>query len=311
MPVKRLPLLQTSRTPFIVHDSLSTRLASILFKLNQGEKLHPQQLADEFSVDVRTIQRDLNVRLAELPILKENQQYQLDPSYLGRINANSLKSFAMLSGIEGLFPRLDHQFIKQLSQQLKEPSLAVKGQHYEGFDTALVQRFDIIEKAIREHWIVNFQYQKRDGIEKHYTDVHPYRLTNHDGIWYLAALDGQHLKSFAISRIGLISLSQTRFIFKPNIVAQLDEDDSIWLGEKQPVTLQVTGKAMQYFKRRALLPKQQLVSETDDCLTFTTQIRHADQLLPIVQYWIPYVRIIEPIALQEALVSQLQGYLTN
>lgn len=292
-----------------MHDPLSTRLASILFKLNQGDKLHPQQLAEEFSVDVRTIQRDLNVRLADLPILKENQHYHLNPSYLGRLNTTSLKSFAMLAGINGLFPRLDHKFITQLSQQLKEPSLEVKGQHYEGFDASLVQRFEIMEKAIREQWIVHFHYKKRDGVEKHYTDLHPYRLTNHDGIWYLAALDGQQLKSFAISRIVLVSLSQTRFSINPNIVAQLDKEDSIWLGEKKTVTLQVTGRAMQYFKRRALLPKQRLVAEIDDCLTLTTQIRHEDQLLPIVQYWIPYVRIVEPKEMQDALVVQLQTYL--
>ncbi|MFO1279514.1 MAG: hypothetical protein U1F04_08010 [Burkholderiaceae bacterium] len=40
----------------------------MLVKLNQGEKLNPQALADEFGVNLRTIQRDLNVRFAYLPL---------------------------------------------------------------------------------------------------------------------------------------------------------------------------------------------------------------------------------------------------
>jgi len=49
------------------HDTLAFRLAQMLVKLNQGEKLDPQTLAKEFGVNLRTIQRDLNVRFAYLP----------------------------------------------------------------------------------------------------------------------------------------------------------------------------------------------------------------------------------------------------
>ena len=51
-----------------VHDTLVYRLSRILFKLNQGEALDPRALAREFAVNLRTIQRDLNVRLAELQL---------------------------------------------------------------------------------------------------------------------------------------------------------------------------------------------------------------------------------------------------
>ena len=41
------------------HDTLALRLTAILRKLNDGEKLVPRELADEFNVGIRTIQRDL------------------------------------------------------------------------------------------------------------------------------------------------------------------------------------------------------------------------------------------------------------
>ena len=46
------------------HDTLVRRLALILVKLNQGEKLDPRQLAEEFNVNLRTIQRDINERFS-------------------------------------------------------------------------------------------------------------------------------------------------------------------------------------------------------------------------------------------------------
>ena len=40
-------------------DTLATRLVQILVKLNNGEALCARELAEEFNVSVRTIQRDL------------------------------------------------------------------------------------------------------------------------------------------------------------------------------------------------------------------------------------------------------------
>lgn len=53
------------------HDTIATRLALILTKLNNGERFTIEELADEFNVNVRTIQRDLNERLSYIPIIKD------------------------------------------------------------------------------------------------------------------------------------------------------------------------------------------------------------------------------------------------
>ena len=52
------------------HDTLVRRLALILVRLNQGEKLDPKQLAIDFNVNLRTIQRDINERFSYLPLEK-------------------------------------------------------------------------------------------------------------------------------------------------------------------------------------------------------------------------------------------------
>ncbi|UYB73081.1 DeoR family transcriptional regulator [Aeromonas veronii] len=55
------------------HDTLAQRLGVILTKLNNGQRLVISELAHEFNVSARTIQRDLNVRLAYLPLERDGQ----------------------------------------------------------------------------------------------------------------------------------------------------------------------------------------------------------------------------------------------
>ena len=42
------------------HDKLATRLVHILTMFNDGMRLYINELAKEFGVDIRTIQRDFN-----------------------------------------------------------------------------------------------------------------------------------------------------------------------------------------------------------------------------------------------------------
>jgi predicted DNA-binding transcriptional regulator YafY len=67
----------------------------------------------------------------------------------------------------------------------------IKGHQYEnlgGKETLFAQ----LEQAILGHHPISYTYQKPEG-EKSYASVQPYKLVNHDGIWYLAGVDGDRL----------------------------------------------------------------------------------------------------------------------
>ena len=80
------------------HDTLVYRLAQMLVKLNQGGILELQALADEFGVNLRTVQRDLNERFAYLPRQKTEGRYRLDPVFLGKPSTRDIERFACLAG---------------------------------------------------------------------------------------------------------------------------------------------------------------------------------------------------------------------
>lgn len=291
------------------HNTLVYRLAQMLVKLNQGEKLEPRALAEEFGVNMRTIQRDLNQRFAYLPLEKIDGRYQLDPTFLGKISIKDIQRFASLAGVKGLFPSLGNDFLRDIFDSRLQSALLVKGHNYEDIgDKGFL--FRDLEKAIIAHHPVSFSYMKPEGL-KPYQSVSPYKLVNHKGIWYLVGQDGEKIKSFSISKLSNLLTLETFFVWDSKIDTHLAEDDGIWLSDaKQEVVLKVRAEVAGYFKRRKLIANQVIEKELEDGgLIISAKIGHTNQILPIVRYWIPNIWIISPGDLQVELDKDLNDYL--
>lgn len=295
-----------------VHDTLVYRLSQVLTKLNRGESLDPQNLADEFGVNLRTIQRDLNVRFGCLPLVKAGGRYRMDEAHLGKLTIKDIEQFASLSGVSGLFPQLSDRFLRGIFDSDGRSAWLVRGHHYEDL-RGQTELFTELERAIVEHRHVKFTYNKAAGLGKVHQQVEPYKLVNHKGIWYLAAWDEGRMKSFSITKVTAFTSERSEFSPRPNVEAELASSDSIWLGSpRQRVVLRVDSQVAEYFKRRKLIPNQLIEKEVDggDLLVSTTVVK-ADEILPIVRYWIPHVRILEPLEFQRQLDAGLDSYLAQ
>ena len=290
------------------HDTLVYRLAQILIKLNQGEKLDPLALADEFGVNLRTIQRDLNERFAYLPLQKVNGRYHLDPVFLGKLSSRDIERFAGLAGVRGLFPSLNDDFLRDIFDNRVQETWLVKGHHYENL-AGKEQQFKDLERAIAGRLQLAFDYRKPEGL-KHYRAISPYKLVNHKGIWYLAALDDDKLKAFSFSKISNANVLESGFAWSKDIDNRLAQEDGIWLSDRpMDVTLKVGPEVAAYFKRRKLIANQVIEQElSDGSLMISSTVGHANQVMPIVRYWLPHIRIISPPSLQEELEQGLLAY---
>ena len=291
------------------HDTLVRRLVLILVKFNQGEKLDPAALAEEFGVNLRTIQRDLNERFAYLPIERVDGLYHLNPVFLGKLSTRDIQHFAGLAGVRGLFPTISEDFLRDIFDARIQSALLVKGHHYEdlgGKDRDFWQ----LERAIVAHHCVSFEYEKEGGT-KSYANVEPYMLVNHKGIWYLAAKDGGRLKSFSFSRIERLLVADTTFEPEPSIERTLVDDDGIWFGEQRTeIVLQVDKTVATFFTRRKLIANQVIEKKRQDGgLILSAKVSHLNAVLPIVRYWIPHIRIISPEGLPAELDRELADYL--
>lgn len=291
------------------HDTLVYRLAQMLVKLNQGEKLDPQALADEFGVNLRTIQRDLNVRFAYLPLAKTEGRYHLDPTFLGKLNTRDIERFAGLAGVSGLFPSLSDDFLRDIFDARIQSALLVKGHHYENL-AGKEASFSQLELAIVSRRHITFDYIREDGA-KSYATIAAFKLMNNKGIWYLVARDGDKLKTFSFAKIDGLRLLDTQFDPDPEIDKKLAQEDGVWLGgESKEIVLKIASNVAGYFKRRRLIANQVIEKELEDGgLIISAKVGHPNQVLPIVRYWIPHIRIISPEGLQGEMERELATYL--
>jgi predicted DNA-binding transcriptional regulator YafY len=292
------------------HDTLVYRLAQILVKLNQGERLNPQGLADEFGVNPRTIQRDLNVRFAYLPLQKSEGHYHLDPTFLGKLSTKDVERFASLAGVRGLFPPLSDDFLRDVFDARIQAAVMVKGHNYESM-VGKEATFRSLEQAIVGRQHIAFDYQKESGL-KFYTGVAPFKLINHKGIWYLAARDGEKIKSFSFAKIENLHFLESSFSADPDIDKRLAEEEGVWLNDdKTEIVLKIDCEVAGYFKRRKLIANQVIEKELEDGgLILSAKVGHPNQVVPIVRYWIPHIRIISPEGLQTEMESEIAAYLT-
>ncbi len=292
-----------------IHERLADRLANILTKLNMGHQLSIKELAADFGVSTRTISRDFDRLNTYLPLLQdiESKKYYLDLNYLGKIAPKDIHNFAQLSGINHLYPSLDMSFLRELLDSRAHQIYSAKGYSFEDV-SQFKELFKVLGKAIQEQRQISFVYKGEPRL------VQPYRLIHHHGSWYLAAVRKNQLRTYRISHIQLMQSpdEDSQFVPDPNIVKLVENDDSIWFGQdKQEIILSIDSQVAFYFKQRSILPEQQIVKELNDGgLLVSSKINHDMQLLPLIRFWIPHLKIVNPEGLQEELEIDLKKYLS-
>ena len=291
------------------NTKLAQRIGAILFKLNQGERLDTQELADEFNVSLRTIQRDFCERLNFLEWEECGDRfYKIDRKKLGILTDEDIQRFALFSSINHLFPQIDRTFYQEKLLQ----SIQVKGIDYEKIEH-LASEFESLNQAIQNHQQIIFYYIKNGNDKGKYYKVCPYCLTNKNGVWYIIATEQNKQKTFCFTQIKQLKVLPETFIPNTQLIAEIKENDTISFGNQLPeVVIQVSKFAAPYFIRRALLPNQNILHKLEDGgLLISCKNVHELDITPTVQYWIPHLTIISPVALQTTMIEKLQHYLIN
>lgn len=97
------------------------------------------------------------------------------------------------------------------------------------------------------------------------------------------------------------------------IETRIKEGESIWFSEvKFEVLIKVDSTVANYFLRRALLPEQELTKTCDDgSLIIATTVADDIQILPIIKYWMPHLKIISPEHLHQKILEDIDTYLNQ
>lgn len=289
-------------------EKLAQRLSYILAQLHQGAAIDKHRLAQDFRVNVRTIERDLGERLYGIAERTAEGRWQLTLAARATIPARHLGTYARLVGAEHLFPDISLRYLlEQLeAQQPAQTALLVQSMPNEDMQGHGPQ-FALLQRAIEQQYECCFTYKAK------HRHVQPYRLIHKNGVWYLAAVEGLQLKNFSVALIqSLQSDEASHFTPDPQHHDYINRKGDVWFtASTTEVLLRVDSEIAHYFVRRAILPEQQHRKDADDSLLVTTRVSHLSQLLPVVRYWLPHVRILQPLAWHQTLVQGLEQALAR
>jgi len=285
-------------------DKVAIRLTQMIRAFNDGKRLTVDEMADEFQVHTRTVQRDLS-RFAFLPIEPEEGRYFLADYALGKLSYKDVKHFSSISGIGKLYPRLSDEKISDILNPKTSKALKVNAYSHENL-LALSKEFDALGAAVLNRHRVAFVYSKKRR------EVDPYKLLNNNGIWYLLAVEDGVLKHFTFSKIKQLSIrSEVTFDADSKVLKMIEENTQGWVSQEPiEVTLQIDLEVAEYFLRRELLPQQEVVEKNASHLILKAKVAYEEEVFRMVRYWIPHIRILEPIELQEKLENSLKSYLS-
>ena len=278
------------------YDKALTRLVSILTKLYNDEQLSVKELALEFNVSTRTIQRDFNERLISFPIYQENKLWKMQEGFKLE-KTTSIEDQVVLDIMEKLVDGVGDRFslkAKSLLSKIKNddlnPIYAKLNMEDIGDKLEVVQQLEV---SIKSKLAVDCNYKLKEG-KTFPIKINPLKVANYEGFWYLIAQDindKKRLKKYYLKNIFNIKITDMSFEINPKIEELLENSISIWFQEQNEpfeVKIHISNVISKYIKRKPIAPTQVIESVYEDgSLDIIVKVTHEMEVLPLVKYWLP------------------------
>ncbi|CAK1963498.1 Transcriptional regulator [Vibrio crassostreae] len=277
-------------------EKLALRLGDILTRLYRGEVLSISWLMEEYGVSEKTLRRDFNQRLVNAPIVKVEDGYRLE-SQTGS-GTITVKRIFDDSGLSSLLPPKHNISTSASTILFKNPRI----EDTHKFDGVFTQ----INSAITSRAIIDLTYQGRL-----ITQVHPYRLVNDRGIWYLSGVASGQLYSYRLAKVSQIQTTEDKYYPAPKVLENIRRVGMEWLtAENADVLLQVDVEVASHFIDGVILPNQQLLKELPDgSLLVSSRVSKLGEIMPILKQWMPRIEVLSPTTLKLELMRELYASL--
>lgn len=269
------------------------------------------ELAKELDVSTKTIQRDLYDNLKNFGAIKEGRTWKIDPKLQEDNLASNEKMILgildeMAKGAGKIFYSKAHSLLSQVTQQLEHPIFAnINGEYLEEKSIAL---FEQIELAIKQKVEIKFDY------ENYNFHVKPLKLAFFDGFWYLLALhigEKEVFKKYHLKTIKNVQILENNFEIPQIVENRLRYANSVWfnLDEQFVVRLFIDKNIKKYFERKPLRGQTIVGEDKDGSIEIEIKLTHEMEIIPLILWYIPYIKVLEPQWLAADVKSRVQEYL--
>jgi predicted DNA-binding transcriptional regulator YafY len=294
------------------NDKILTRLTKILRKLSQKSMPRIKELAMEFNVTERTIQRDVYQRLLYFPIEKnsEGQLQFIDGFSLDQSILNSdemMFTYLTLSQIKELNPNFGTT-IDTIFSKLLKPDFKAQHSSKDAMQETESRWVQTLEDAILKNHLVTLELHNAT------IDVKAYKLVNNNDNWSLFAEDFNDgkVKWIPLSTIQNVAVHETRFKLKKPVDEILDNVHESWFktAHSTEIEVYVHHEIAYFFKRNNILPSQRILKENEDgSLVIQFIANTQDEVNDAVKTWLPYLRVTKPEQYNQQLIAKMQEYI--
>jgi predicted DNA-binding transcriptional regulator YafY len=291
------------------------RLVRILNRLDTEGKVSPRQLADEFNVNMRTAQRDLElINMAEFPLVAMTKgSYSFMPGFSLKRLPMSSEEASLLAFMCDIAQSMGGDFEKSFKSLHSKVVLTANQESPFHAILQVTPKTDVpfiedLRKAINESRKVETRYSNAKTYR-----LRPLKIVFSDGFWYLfAQVEGRkYNQTFRLDRMTAVELLDERFEPPKDVDKLLQAKKSIWFGLKRiTVLLKVSAEVAPYFKAAAYLPEQRIVRmEKDGCIALETKVSHLMEVRPTIFRWMPFIKVLKPRELREEVRGVVRAYL--
>ncbi len=305
------------------YDKKIFRLLYVLNKLDGGKTLSTKELAGEFSVTRRTVQRDIELlNMTGFPVVeREEGGYSFQDGFSLKRASLSKEEASLLSFLCEVSDTLGGPFkdtfngllSKVISDDNASSSFYVKIPQGMELKGPLRKTANLLDEAISDSNKVKLLYQTKGKTEE--LSLCPLKIIFFDGFWYLLARpDGKSfLIKLRIERMENVTIQKDRYFSPPrNLKTILDQSVNIRFSEKRDIKVQliVSTEAAGYFQKRSYVPIQKIVKTlANGSIKIESKISQYEEILPVILRWLPHARVESPKDLKKKVDEILRSYL--
>ena len=294
------------------YDKAMRRIYEIFQRAYDGETINIKELAIEFGVSEKTIQRDIHQRTSLGQMMERTkggfvltQKSKLASpkdtvtlEILERLSENLGSDFAMRA--KSLLTRLKEQLDPAVFAKIQMEDI---GSH--------MQAMSELDMAIKESLEVTFTYKlTKKSFE---VNAKPHKIASFDGFWYLIATDIREniIKKYHIKSIGGLKLTSNKFKTSKKLQEHLENAINIWFSpdsKAYTAKLWISREICKYFERKPLNKSQSVMPDMGDYI-LEVKITDDYEIIPEIMKWIPFVRPLEPQTLADEVERRVAQYL--
>lgn len=282
------------------------RRSAIYMRMALGDIVHTASLAKEYGVSERTIQLDMKELMLSYDIVSDKKGYyrlKEIPKPIDEEMKEIVKSLLYFLGVDSFVEFKD----------VIENILGVHNEKYLIFDSKKeniknFSNFKLILQMLRWNYSLEIEYNDKKKV------IHPFKIANLNGYWYLIALElnSNKLKSYLLNKITSLNSMFENMLANETLEKEIREKlkthISPWINEDlKEVKLKIYPPFNEAIKRNVPI-NCEVLEKNKDYILIKLHYYSQEEALNFIKRHISSIEVLDD-KLKNELKKQLQDYL--